>query len=300
MKRIGFIGLGLMGKPMALNLLKAGYPMTVYDLRSEPVQELVSAGATAASSSKEVAERSDVVITMVTSSPNVQEIMYGDNGVFAGAKPGTILIDMSTIDPIVTREIAEAAAERGLRMMDAPVSGAPPKAAAGTLSIMVGADKDLFDECLPLLQAMGEKIVHCGGIGMGEVVKLANNLAASIQMIGVIEGFLFGTKLGADPKTLYEVMASSSANCWALQTRVPYPGVIPDSPANSDFAPGFTTDLMAKDLGLIQSAAKSVDVPLIMGNTVAQLVTAAKARGYGSKDWSVVAKVIQSLAEKEG
>ncbi|MFH1925402.1 MAG: 3-hydroxyisobutyrate dehydrogenase [Chloroflexota bacterium] len=296
MKKLGFIGLGNMGKGMALNLARAGYPLTVHDIRPEPVQELVQAGAKAAGSPREVAENSEIVITMVTSSPHVEQIMFGPDGVLAGLKKGNIIIDMSTIDPIVTRKVAAAAAEKGIDMMDAPVSGAPPKAADGTLSIMVGGKKEIFDQCKPVLEVMGEKIIHVGEVGMGEVVKLANNLAAAIAGIGVFEGFLFGVKLGADPRVLYEVMSASSGNSWVLQTRVPYPNVIPQSPANNDFAPGFTADLMAKDLGLILSAAEATKIPLLAGSLTRQLVEAARAAGFGNKDWSVVAKIIQQLA----
>ena len=299
MKKLGFIGLGNMGKGMALNLARAGYPLTVHDIRPEPVQELVQAGAKAAASPREVAENSEIVITMVTSSPHVEQIMFGPDGVLAGLKKGNIIIDMSTIDPIVTRKVAAAATEKGIDMMDAPVSGAPPKAADGTLSIMVGGKKEIFDQCKPILEVMGEKIIHVGEVGMGEVVKLANNLAAAIAGIGVFEGFLFGVKLGADPKVLYDVMSASSGNSWVLQTRVPYPNVIPQSPANNDFAPGFTTDLMAKDLGLILSAAEATKIPLLAGSLTRQLVEAARAAGFGDRDWSVVAKIIQQLAGEE-
>jgi len=296
MKQLGFIGLGHMGKGMALNLVKAGYPLTVHDIRPEPVQELVKAGAKVASNPREVAENSEVVITMVTSSPHVEKIMFGPDGVLAGLKKGNIIIDMSTIDPIVTHKVATSAAEKGIDMMDAPVSGAPPKAVDGTLSIMVGGKKEIFDRCKPILEVMGEKIIHAGDVGMGEVVKLANNLAAAIAGVGVFEAFLFGVKLGADPRVLYEVMSASSGNSWVLQTRVPYPNVIPQSPANEDFAPGFTADLMAKDLGLILSAAEATKTPLLAGSLTRQLIELARAKGLGGKDWSVIAKIIQEMA----
>ncbi|MEE8420106.1 MAG: 3-hydroxyisobutyrate dehydrogenase [Dehalococcoidales bacterium] len=299
MKKIGFIGCGLMGKSMALNLVKAGYPVTVYDLKPEPVAELVAAGATTADSPRKVAEKSEVVVTMLTSSPHVEQVMFGAEGVLEGLSAGGNIIDMSTIDPIVTRQVAAAAAEKGIKMLDAPVSGAPLKAADGTLSIMVGGQKEVFEECLEILQVMGEKIVHAGDIGMGEVVKLANNLVGAICGIAVSEGFLFGTRLGADPKTLFEVISASAGNCWFLQTRVPYPDVIPESPANNDFAPGFTIDLMAKDLGLILSAADATKTPLPVGSLTQQLLLAAKASGLGQKDWSVVSKIVRRLAGED-
>ena len=299
MKKVGFIGLGNMGKLMAANLVKAGYPLIVHDLKPEPVKELVAMGATMASTSREVAEKSEVVITIVTSSPHVEQVMFGPDGVLAGLNSGGTIIDMSTIDPIVTQKVAAAAAEKGIEMLDAPVSGAPPKAADGTLSIMVGGKKEIFEQCKDILQVMGEKIFHVGEVGMGEVVKLANNLVAAVCGIGVCEGFLFGTKLGVDPKTLYEVISNSAGNCFVLQTRVPYPDVIPESPANKDFAPGFTADLMAKDLGLILSAAEAKKIPLLAASLTRQLVEASRAAGLGDRDWSVVSKVIRRLAGEE-
>jgi 3-hydroxyisobutyrate dehydrogenase len=299
MQKIGFIGLGNMGKPMALNLVRSGYPLTVHDLNPKPVEELATAGASTANCPREVAEKSEVVITMLTSSPNVEQVMFGSDGVLEGLKQGATIIDMSTIDPIVTRKVAAAAAEKGLEMLDAPVSGAPLKAANGTLSIMVGGEKEVFEEYKDILQVMGEKIFHVGDVGMGEVVKLANNLVGGICGLAVCEGFLFGTRLGADPKTLFEVMSASSANCWFLQTRVPYPNVIPESPANKDFPPGFTADLMAKDLGLILSAAEATKTPLLAGALARQIVEAARTSGLGSKDWSVISKVIRRLAGED-
>jgi 3-hydroxyisobutyrate dehydrogenase len=299
MKKLGFLGLGNMGKPMAINLVKAGYLLTVHDLRPEPVKELVAAGATAADSPREMAKKSEVVVTIVTSSPQVEQVMFSPNGVLAGLKSGAIIIDMSTIDPIVTRKVAAAAAEKGIEMLDAPVSGAPPKAADGTLSIMVGGKNEVFEQCQDILQVMGEKIFHVGDVGMGEVVKLSNNLIGAVCGIAVCEGFLFGTKLGADPKTLFEVISASGGNCWFMQTRVPYPDVIPESPANKDFAPGFTADLMAKDLGLILSAAEAKKIPLLAGSLTRQLMEASKAAGLGDRDWSVVSKVIRRLAGED-
>lgn len=296
MKKLGFIGLGNMGKSMALNLVKAGYSLTVHDLKPAPVKELVAAGATIADSPREVAEKSELVITIVTSSPHVEQVMYGPDGVLAGLKSGAIIIDMSTIDPIVTRKVAAAAAEKGIEMLDAPVSGAPVKATDGTLSIMVGGKKEIFEQCQDILKVMGEKIFHVGDVGMGEVVKLSNNLIGAVCGIAVCEGFLFGTRLGADPKTLFEVISASAGNCWFLQTRVPYPDVIPESPANQDFAPGFTTDLMAKDLGLILSAAEATKIPLLAASLAHQLIEATQVIGLGDKDWSVVSKTIRRLA----
>ena len=297
MKKLGFIGLGNMGQPMAANLMKSGYFLAVHDLRPEPVKELVAAGAVAASSPREVAGRSEVVITMLTSPPHVEQVMFGPAGILEGLKKGATIIDMSTIAPIVTRKVAAAAAtEKEIEMLDAPVSGAPPKAADGTLSIMVGGKKEVFEEYRDILEMMGEKIFHVGEVGMGEVVKLANNLAGAVAGIGAWEGFLFGTKLGADPKILFEVISASSGNSWVLQTRVPYPNIIPNCPANNDFASGFTTDLMAKDLGLVLSTAEAMKFPLLAGSLAHQMMKAAQANGLGHKDWSATCKIIYQLA----
>jgi 3-hydroxyisobutyrate dehydrogenase-like beta-hydroxyacid dehydrogenase len=233
---------------------------------------------------------------MLTSSPHVEQVMFGSNGVLAGLKKGSAIIDMSTIEPTVTRKVAAAATEKGIEILDAPVSGAPPRAADGTLSIMVGGKKETFEKYKEILNVMGKKIFYTGGIGMGEVVKLANNLMAGLAGLGVFEGFLFGTKLGADPKVIFEVASASSGNSWVLQTRVPYPDVIQGSPANDDFAPGFTVDLMVKDLGLILSAAETNKIPLLGTTLVRQMLQAAQASGLGKKDWSAIFKIVQQLA----
>jgi 3-hydroxyisobutyrate dehydrogenase len=296
METIGFVGCGTMGKPMALNLVKAGYTLTTHDLNPQPVEELATAGAAVATSPREAAEKSEVVITMLPSSPNVEEVVCGPEGVLKGAKKGSIIIDMSTIDPIVTRKVATAAAGKGIKMLDAPVTGFPTRAAEGTLTIMAGGDKEIFEQCKDILQVMGEKIYYVGGTGMGEVVKLTNNILAAICGIGVCEGFLFGTKLGADPETLFEVISNGGGNSWWLQNCVPYPGLAPNSPANKDFAPGFKTDLMAKDINLVLSAAEAKNIPLFMCTMLRQLLEASQASGYGQKDWSIVSKVLQRLA----
>ncbi len=299
MKKIGFIGCGTMGKPMALNLIKAGYSLTVRDLNPQPVEELVAAGATAADSPREVAEKSEVVITMLTSSPHVEQVMFGPDGVLEGLKKGCVIIDMSTIDPLVTRKVAAAAAEKGLKMLDAPVTGLQAKAIDGTLTIMVGGDKALFEQCKDILQVVGEKIYHVGEVSMGEVVKLTNNLMGVIAGIGACEGFLFGTKLGADPKVLHEVITHGGGNSFFLERLAPYPGLVPTAPVNNDFAPGFTTDLMAKDVGLILSAAEANKVPLLVCSLVRQLIEVSQASGYGKKDWTIVNKIIQRLGGVE-
>lgn len=297
---VGFIGVGAMGFPMASRLLDRGFALVVHDLDRARVRMLADVGARGAASPREVGALCRYVITSLPSSPHVEAVLAAADGVMEGMAPGGTLIDMSTIDPGATKRLAARAAERGLRMVDAPVSGAPPKAREGTLTIMVGGDADVVADCRPILEALGTSIVHVGPVGAGETVKLVNNLVAAICMLGVAEAFNIGVRAGLDPKTMYEVVSRSSGDCWPLRTRLPYPGVLEASPANEDFAPGFALDLMHKDLGLAQEMAKSVDAPAPVGALAEQLYRAGRAQGYGRKDWSIVAKVIQQLSGAAG
>lgn len=296
---IGFIGVGTMGFPMASRLLDRGFALVVYDLDGARVHGLVDRGARGATSPREVGAACRYVITSLPSSPHVEEVLAGADGVMEGMAAGGTLIDMSTIDPGTTKRVAARAAARGLRMIDAPVSGAPPKARDGTLTIMVGGDPAVVADCRPILQALGTSIVHVGPIGAGETVKLVNNLIAAICMIGVAEAFNIGVRAGLDPRIMYAVVSKSSGDCWPLRTRLPYPGVLEAAPANEDFAPGFMLDLMHKDVGLALEMAKSVDAPAPFGALAEQLYRAGRAQGYGRKDWSIVAKVIQQLSGNE-
>ena len=295
-ERVGFIGVGTMGSPMAANLIARGFALTVHDVDRSRVAALASQGALEASSPRSVGAACRYVITSLPSSPDVEEVLAGPDGVIEGMAPGGTLIDVSTIDPGTTRRIAARAAERGIRMIDAPVSGAPPKARDGTLTVMVGGDPEVVADCRFILEALGENVVHVGPLGAGETVKLVNNLIAAINMVAVAEGFNIGVRAGLDPRIMYEVISKSSGDCWPLRTRVPYPGVVEGSPANDDFAPGFRLDLMHKDLGLALEAAKAVDAPAPLGALAEQLYRAGRAQGYGRKDWSIVAKVIQSMS----
>ncbi|MEA3407061.1 MAG: 3-hydroxyisobutyrate dehydrogenase [Chloroflexota bacterium] len=295
---IGFIGLGTMGKPMARRLLRAGYSLTVHNRSRESVEELSQEGATPAFSPREVGEASDVVITMLPSSPNVREVVLGPDGVLEGISPGGIIIDMSTINPLVTREIAAEAQEKGVKMLDGPVSGGPSGAEAGTLTIMVGGEEEVLEACRPILAVLGERIYHVGGVGMGEVVKVCNNLILASSMAAVGEAFALGVKAGADPKDLYEVITHSSGSCACLETGVPYPGVISDGPADKEFAPRFTLDMMFKDVGLGLDAAKDLKVPLPVVGAAYQMYNAARGWGYGGKDFSAVARVVQRITEQ--
>lgn len=293
-ERVGFIGLGTMGRPMASNLVKAGSRLTVCDIDGAAVEALVSLGASAAGSAREAAQASDVVISMLPASQDSMAAAFGPDGYIAGLSRGATVIDMSTIDPDTTRRIAAAVAEAGGEMLDAPVSGSSAWAAAGTLTIMVGGDAATLEKHRELLGRMGSNIIHCGEIGMGETVKLANNLAAGVSMVAVTEAFALGVAKGADPQVLFDVMSKASGNCWTLQTRCPAPGVVPESPVNDGFAPGFMTDLMYKDLGLALAAASQEKLPLALTAAAHEQYAAASRRGYGRLDFSAVAKLLEA------
>jgi 3-hydroxyisobutyrate dehydrogenase len=295
-ERIGFIGVGTMGKPMATNLLAAGHALTVFDLNPEAVDELAQQGAEPAGTAASAVAGADLAITMLPSSPHVEAAVLGPAGVLEGLRPGRVLIDMSTIDPLVTRQVAQAAAERGIQMLDAPVSGSLPRALDGTLTIMVGGPRELFERCLPVLRAMGEHVFHVGEIGMGETVKLCNNLIAGITQVALSEAFALGVAAGADPAVLHEVISKSSGDCWVLRTRPPFPGLVENAPADQDWAPGFMVDLMLKDLGLALSLARGVGTSPLLGAIAAQLYAAASSAGHGRKDFSAVDFAVRRLS----
>lgn len=292
-KQVGFIGLGTMGGPMATNLIKAGHDLTVYDINGEAVEAIAPLGAKPVGSAREAAEGAEVLICMLPASQHVVAAANGPNGFIAGLASGTTVIDMSTIDPDTTRNVAEQVAAAGARMLDGPVSGGSAGAISATLTIMVGGDADLLEDQYDLLSAMGTNIIHCGSIGMGETVKLANNLVAAVAMVGVAEAFALGVAKGADPQVMFDVMSKSSGNCWPLETRCPVPGVVADSPASQGFAPGFMTDLMYKDLGLALAAGSEVKLPMTMAAVAREMYAAASRQGYGRLDFSAVAKLLE-------
>lgn len=297
-QRIGFIGVGTMGKPMAANLVRAGHELAVFDLNQQAVEELAGLGAEPAGSAAAAAAGAEVAITMVPSSPHVEAAVLGPNGVLDGLKAGRVLIDMSTIDPLVTRKVAEAAASRGIKMLDAPVSGSLPRAIDGTLTIMVGGPKEVFEQCLPILRCMGENIFHVGEVGMGETVKLCNNLIAAISQIAVSEAFAIGVAAGADPKVLHQVITRSSGDCWVVRTRPPAPGLVEGAPIDQGWAPGFMTDLMLKDVGLALSLARGVGATSLLGAVAQQLYAATSQAGHGRDDFSAVDFAVRSLGRR--
>jgi 3-hydroxyisobutyrate dehydrogenase len=288
-KTIGFIGIGTMGKFMSLNLLKAGYPLIAYDLNPKPLEELKANGATVGQSIKEVAGQSDILITMLPKSEDVEEVMLGEQGVIEGVKPNAIIIDMSTIDASVSRKIAQAFLTKNIKMLDAPVSGGYLRAEAGTLSIMVGGDGKAYQECLDIFKVMGKNIFYCGPNGNGEVVKIINNLLGAIQAAASAEVLSVGVKAGVDFKVLTDVIGASSGT----NDFIKFAG--PAKAFKGDFEPGFTVDLMYKDLGLAMTLSREQGVPVLMGALTHQMYLYMKSSGLGKKDFSVVTKLFEEL-----
>jgi len=295
---IGFIGLGNMGAPMARNLLKAGHRLTVFDLSEAAVAGLAEAGATPAASPAAVARTdAELVITMLPASAHVKGVYLGEDGLLAHIRPGVLLIDSSTIDPLSAREVAAAARAHGNPMLDAPVSGGTGGAAAGTLTFMVGGEAADFDRAQPVLAAMGRNIVHCGGAGNGQVAKVANNMLLGISMIGVAEAMSLGVALGMDPQVLAGIINTSSGRCWSSDTYNPFPGVMDNVPAARGYTGGFGTDLMLKDLGLASEAAKQARQPVILGALAQQLYQTFSAQGHGGLDFSAIINLYRKDAQ---
>jgi 3-hydroxyisobutyrate dehydrogenase len=291
--KIAFIGLGHMGGPMARNLLKAGHSLVVFDVVQRNVDALTAVGAAAASSAKLAADRAELVITMLPSSPHVRSVYLGDEGVIAGAAGGTPLVDSSTIDPHTAREVAAAAAKHGNPMADAPVSGGTGGAESGSLTFMVGAAPALFERIRPILAHMGKNIVHCGDSGTGQVAKICNNLLLGISMIGAAEAMNLGASLGIDPKVLAGIINTSSGRCWSSDTYNPYPGVMDNVPAARGYSGGFGTDLMLKDLGLAADAARQARQPVPMGAMAQQLYQVWSSQGAGGQDFSSIINLLK-------
>lgn len=289
MKRIGFIGLGIMGKPMSLNLLKAGYPVTVYNRSRPSVEALVSAGAKSAASPKEVAQSSDVVITIVTDTPDVQQVMLGPNGVIEGARSGLVVIDMSTISPKVTRMISSGLAKSGVAMLDAPVSGGDKGAREGTLTIMVGGPEAAFNECLPILQSMGKKVVRMGDSGAGQLTKLANQILVMGNIMGVCECLVFAKKAGLDQKKVIDSLSAGAASSWSLINLGP-------RAVDGDFAPGFKIRLLQKDLKLVMASANELNVALPASAMGHQFYNALEAAGLGEEGTQALIRVFEEMA----
>jgi 3-hydroxyisobutyrate dehydrogenase len=265
MARIGFIGLGNMGLPMALNLIKAGHQLDGFDLQPAAVDGLIAAGGSAAGTIDAVAAQADIVVTMLPAGQHVRAVYLDTGGVLQNAKAGTLLIDCSTIDVESARAVASAAEAKGLPMIDAPVSGGVSGAQAATLTFMVGGSESAFAQAKPLLEAMGKTIVHAGGSGNGQAAKICNNMILGVSMIAVSEAFLLAEKLGLDAQRLFDISSKSSGQCWSMTSYCPVPGPVPTSPANRDYQAGFTAAMMLKDLQLAQDAARGAAVATPMG-----------------------------------
>jgi 3-hydroxyisobutyrate dehydrogenase len=296
MARIAFIGVGTMGLPMARNLVKKGFAVTAYDLNLEAVKVAAAAGMTAAASAAEAVTTADLIITMLPSSPHVESVYTGDGGVLAAARAGVLCVDMSTIDPAVSRRVAAQAAERGVRFMDAPVSGGVPRAAEGTLAIMAGGSPADFEEALPALSAMGANVIRVGPVGSGEVVKLCNNLIAGVAAVAVSEAFRIAEGFGVDPKVMTEVIAKSSGHTWLMEHMHPVPGLTPKAASTNGYQPGFMTDLMCKDLGLAVDAARALRVPVFTAPVAQQVYRLASSQGLGRKDFTSVYTLLMPSA----
>lgn len=289
--KVGFIGVGAMGKPMAQNIIRAGHTLVVNDVNIAAVEELVKNGAVHAQSPRELAEQVEVVITMLPNGVIVEQVLLGEKGVFAGAKPGFTIIDMSSVAPGFTKKIAKLAADQGINYMDAPVSGGVKGATEGTLTIMVGGEKELVDRYHSLLEVMGKKIYHVGNVGDGDAVKIVNNLLLAVNMAAAAEAFALGTKIGLDPKALLEIISVSSGNSYAMTAKMT------NFVLKGNFAPGFAIDLQYKDLELATQTAKEYKVPMMLTNVAQQLYENARAAGLGREDISAIIKPLEELLD---
>ncbi len=293
--KLGFVGLGNMGAPMARNLLKAGHDLVVFDVVKSNVDALVKHGVGRVKGVTTPAAVLDgeveAVITMLPAAQHVKSVYLGGDGLLTTKVNDVVLIDSSTIDPMSARDVAKAAADSGALMLDAPVSGGTGGAEAATLTFMVGGEEALFNRMKSLLQAMGKNIIYCGGAGNGQVAKVANNMLLGISMIGTAEAMSLGVSLGMDPKVLAGIINASSGRCWSSDTYNPYPGVLENVPASRGYTGGFGSDLMLKDLGLATEAAKLSKQPVPLGSLAQQIYQTFSLQGHGGLDFSAVIKL---------
>jgi 3-hydroxyisobutyrate dehydrogenase len=286
--KIAFIGTGTMGRPMLANLIRKGHEVIAYDVVPAALEAAVNAGAKAAVSTTEAATQGDLVVTMLPSSSHVESVYLGDGGIATSVPSGKLCVDMSTIDPAVSRRVADALKARHVRFIDAPVSGGVPRATDGTLAIMIGGETKDVEEARPVLAAMGANLIHVGAVGAGEVAKLCNNLIAGVSAVAVSEAFRIAEGFGIDQKILTDVISKSSGNTWVMGAAHPVPGMMPTAPASNDYAPGFMTDLMAKDLGLAVNAARELRVPVLVAPAAQQALRLASSHGWGRKDFTSI------------
>ena len=290
MQTIGFIGLGIMGKPMAANLLGAGYPLIVYDIVPEAVAETVAKGAKAAKSPADVARQVDVVVTMLPNSPQVKTVVCGEDGVLSGAKPGLILVDMSSIAPLAAQEIAREAGKKGVVMLDCPVSGGQPKAVDGTLSIMAGGPEEVFEQVKPMLLCMGASAVLVGDVGSGNMTKLANQIIVAGNISAMSEAVVLASKAGIDAEKVFEAIRGGLAGSTVLDAKMPLI-------LQRNFNPGFRIDLHVKDLGNVVETAQEVEAPIPLTQEVLEMMKHLQAEGKGGQDHG---GLVQYYEEKAG
>jgi 3-hydroxyisobutyrate dehydrogenase len=295
--QIGFIGIGVMGRPMTMNLLKAGHNVTIYARHPEKaeVQEVIEAGARLAPSARAVAMASEIVITMVPNSPQVEEVVMGPQGILEGARKGLIIVDMSTIAPAVSRKMAEEAATKNVHFLDAPVSGGSQGAINGTLTIMVGGEQEICEQVRPVFEAIGKKenIFYVGAHGAGEVIKLVNNMLVGTIAAATAEALVLGVKAGADVDMMAKIIGVSTGASWQLSNQFPLRAF------NGSFKPGFMTDLLHKDLGLTLDLAAEVQAPLPITGLTRQLYEMTRAAGYGREDYTSLLRVLEKIAGVE-
>jgi 3-hydroxyisobutyrate dehydrogenase len=293
MTKVGFIGLGNMGMPMAQNLLKAAYEVTGFDLNAHATELLAANGGTSANSVADACKAAEVVITMLPAGEQVHDAYLGAEGVLGAVAPGTLLIDSSTIDVQTARDVAQAAQDKELAMVDAPVSGGVTGAEAATLTFMVGGSDDAFERARPVLEKMGKTIVHAGGPGNGQAAKICNNMILGASMIVVCEAFLLAEKLGLDPQKLFDISSKSSGQCWSMTSYCPVPGPVPASPANRDYKAGFTAAMMLKDLKLAQTAARATHATTPLGAGAAAVYDRFVESGGSSVDFSGIIRYLR-------
>jgi len=289
MTTVGFVGLGLIGKPMCLNIAKKGFELTCWNRTASKMDDVVAAGAVGATSPMQAAEGKDVTVVCVNDSTDMEAVILGPNGIIEGAKPGSIVVDMSTVSPSATKRVAAALAEKGIDMLDAPVSGGVVGAENAALSIMVGGEADVLERARPVLEAMGTRITLCGPNGMGQVTKLANNITGQATLAAVAEGLIFAAKSGADPNAVLSALGGGAAQSWMLDNLGP-------KMYDRNFAPGFMVDTAQKDMRLILETAEETNVPLPVTAVMIQIFRSAQEMGYGREGTQAYIKVIEKLA----
>ncbi len=293
MARIGFIGLGNMGLPMALNLIKAGHAIAGFDLHAPAVEKLKAGGGSAGAGIAALAAASEIVITMLPAGKDVREVYLGEGGIIAKAKAGALLIDSSTIDVDTARAVATKAEAKGFSMLDAPVSGGVAGAQAATLTFMVGGADAAFAKAEPVLAKMGKNVVHAGGAGAGQAAKICNNMILGCSMIAVSEAFVLAEKLGLDKQKLFDISSKSSGQCWSMTSYCPVPGPVPTAPSNRDYQAGFTAAMMLKDLRLAQDAARAGEITTPLGAEAADIYQRYVDTGEGGRDFSGIIRFLR-------